>query len=180
MLTEEQREFAGKSARVLQIIVAALITGPSIFIGYVLLADRDQQVPPNESMMFSYVGVALAFVSVIAALLVPRLIIARTRAGVVSGDMTLSIQQLPGAESAGDAGPLMAGYQTKTILAAALLEGAAFANAVFYLTQRQPICIATAIVLVICIATLFPFRGRVVAWLESELASIKQLRNFQN
>jgi hypothetical protein len=76
----------------------------------------------------------------------------------------------------GDAGSLMAVFQGKIIVGAAMLEGGAFFAAIAYLVEGGPIALALAVVLWLGIAAHFPTLPRVIGWIERQLEWLDQER----
>ena len=66
-------------------------------------------------------------------------------------------------------GKLFGVYQTKTIIGAAMIEGAAFLNLVAYLLEGNPITLGLGLGLAVVIAALFPSPSRVANWIEQRL-----------
>ena len=78
-----------------------------------------------------------------------------------------------GKSLAGDVPGLVAIFQTKTIMAAALSEGPAFFAAIAYLMEGNPIALALAALLTVFVGLRFPARARVDHWLEGQLSRLQ-------
>ncbi len=78
-----------------------------------------------------------------------------------------------GKSLAGDVPGLVAIFQTKTIMAAALSEGPAFFAAIAYLMEGNPIDLALAALLTVFVGLRFPARARVDHWLEGQLSRLQ-------
>ena len=79
-----------------------------------------------------------------------------------------------------EAGRLAFVYQTKTIIAGALLEGCAFFLLVVHMIEGSPISLGAALALILALAMLMPTRGRIVRWIENQLELLEQERQFQD
>jgi hypothetical protein len=163
--------------RQLQIVVAALATGPVVFAGIALFAP----VQPVQLPLLAWVAAAFALMAFVLRALVPKLIVARTRQKIARGTATLPGNRMgPSTEEfierTGDAGYLWLTYMTRTIVAAALLEGAAFFNLVVYLLQRSWMSLAVATALVACVLMLMPTPQGVIRWIGDQLEQIERLR----
>jgi len=178
MLTNEQREHANKSVLILQIIIVSYLTGPLGYIVFVIATTKRKGAEAADPSPMIYFGLAFAVAGVIAAVVVPRFIVATLRTRIAAGQSAAPPASQASSPDLGDVGPLLNAYQTKIIVAAALLEGPVFYNVYLYSVEQSAPNIAVAALLLLGVALMFPFRGRVIAWLESELTAIKQLRDF--
>ena len=84
----------------------------------------------------------------------------------------------PAAFAATDGGKLLAVFQTRSIIAGALLEGPAFLAGVAYMTERQAAALGIVACAVLLMLITFPTHGRVQAWLEKQQQSIDTTRQF--
>jgi hypothetical protein len=89
------------------------------------------------------------------------------------------VKSMPNAGELGVVVPLAVIYQTRTIIAAALLEGAAFFATVAYLIEHKPITLYVAIALAFLILAHIPTLSRFESWLDSESTSIEQMRQMR-
>jgi hypothetical protein len=160
------------SLKVQRIILLSLIAGPSAFMGFVLL----QRAPkPEGEMRLSLIAAGAAAIEVVAAIIVPSLMAAQQRRSMASGQASLSMP------AGGDEVLwLLGGMQTRAIIRAALLEGAAFFNIFAYMEERQPFSLAVAIVVLLGIAITIPFRQSTEDWVERELRDLRDAREFRH
>jgi hypothetical protein len=77
---------------------------------------------------------------------------------------------------AGYTGKLAPLYQTQLIIGAAILESGAFFAAIAYMVERNPLALATAIVLLGALAARFPTADRINAWLDRQLGLLQEER----
>jgi hypothetical protein len=175
MLSPEERQAVSGVTRTLQIIVGALIAGVITFLLVVVFATQpaDGDRPANLAL----IGVAFAVVAAVAAASAPRLMAAQSRSALVTGRPASGAA--PGNLPAGDAGMLLGGFQVRRIIAAAILEGAAFFNVFAYQTERQTYTLGIIAALLCGLLALIPLRPLVEQWLERELRTIKELRDLQ-
>jgi hypothetical protein len=89
------------------------------------------------------------------------------------------VKNLPNAAELGDVAPLAAIYQTRTIIGAAMLEGAAFLGCVAYLLEHQQLVLVVAGALLLMIARHFTTASGLESWIENELATIQQMRQLR-
>ena len=180
-------EEVGRRAVTVQIIVGALFAGSFGFLVVAAVLVQMGTVEPNEEMAWAMNLVLIAFLvaEMIALAMVPRLIVAQGRRKIAAGQWP--VPQGPGQEQfaefverCGDAGRLLAVYQTKKIIACALLEGVAFFAIIVYLITQSPVGLAVAIVMIVGLAFHFPTRSGVVHWIEDQLAKIEQERRSQS
>jgi hypothetical protein len=77
-----------------------------------------------------------------------------------------------------DAGKLVMVYQTKMIVAAALLEGGCFLALYAYMTERQWPSLTMAAFLLLCMLAHFPTLDRVEAWIDEQLRRVEEQRQL--
>jgi hypothetical protein len=70
-------------------------------------------------------------------------------------------------------------YLTRTIIGAAIVEGAAFFALVVSVIDEEPICLMLGGVMIVGIALHFPTRTRVTQWLETQQLLLQQERLLQ-
>ena len=143
--------------RVLQIVVGALVIGVSIFAGYVILSGTLQK--PPQGAMLSTVAVGFGALMVVMHFVVPGVI---ERAALAN--------QAIGA----DRESLVRVYFTRTIIAAALLEGAAFMSLVAVMNEHQPWVLGVTAVILVFMLMQIPSRTRIEHWLESKMMEREQ------
>jgi len=134
-----------------QIVAGALIGGTLVFAAIAFVIGWGQP-PGDETLGFMAVGfsVIALIASFVATAVVTNQQLGSPRSGAVS---TLG---------------LFAVYQTRVIVRAALLEGAAFFCCIAYLSTRVWWTLATALVLVAVMALFFPTRGRFDDWVRGQ------------
>jgi len=102
--------------------------------------------------VLTYLAIAFALTAVLVRLFVPGMIVARARRQIAQGAWQVPLRDQPQSrysqtmqgqsarfiEQTGDAGQLSVVFQTRTIVAGALLEGAAFFALISYLLGRSP------------------------------------------
>lgn len=162
----------------LRIIVLALATGVVAFaIAAIVIRMQQAAAPANDADgLLTILGIAAAPVAFLLSRFLPILIVAKARGQIASGQYGVpaepSSRETTGPQSSlvqlGDDGKLFTVYQTKTIIAAALLDGAAFLNIVAFLLGGSPIALGLGLLLALAIASLFPRVSRVVEWIEGE------------
>ena len=81
-------------------------------------------------------------------------------------------------EEAGDAGKLYMLLQSRTIVAAALLESPGFFWGIIHLLTHSPLSLIAAILLILGVAAHFPTRSRVIHWIENQLRLVDEERRF--
>ncbi|HKI21044.1 MAG TPA: hypothetical protein VKA15_24340, partial [Isosphaeraceae bacterium] len=155
--------------RTCQIIVGALIMGVVTFLAIALFVTQvgvnPAQALPGEGAggaaiaaagnsslpVITYLAVAVGLMDLVLSFVVPKMNADRARrqmalegpSAITKGGPTEPKQLYP----AGYTGKLAPIYHTQLIIGAALLEGAAFFATIAYLVERNPLALATAIVL---------------------------------
>jgi hypothetical protein len=176
-LNEDQERFLKKSLVTMQIIAGALIQGVVIFLVVVVFF---LPVPPNRlAVLNSYIGLGLALVAMAMSLVVPNIIVASTKKSLVKGRPIDLPKQFGEVSDLGFLAPLAGLYQTKMIIAMALLEGAAFFNLVSYMMERQPFTLAVVGMLLLALVMNFPTRRGLEKWLAEETKSIAEMWSLE-
>ncbi|MCA9055035.1 MAG: hypothetical protein KDA75_14435 [Planctomycetaceae bacterium] len=146
---DDQSTSIAQHVRVMQIIAGALVMGAVAFalISTLVLGSLSAQ---PEGQIISLIGIGWAAVSVVAHFVVPDVI------------AQAALKSRP--ES--DAASLCGVYLTKTIVAMALLEGAAFLNLVALTVEHNWWSLAVAGGLVFLMLVQMPTLTRVQQWIE--------------
>jgi hypothetical protein len=167
------------AARTLQIIVVALCIGALSFTGIaVLLRMTGNMQGGNANEILTPMAICGAVLAFFASWTLPAIAIKRGRRNIAKG--RYSLPQAQGGPlhhslaNLGDAGLLYMVYQTKTIIGAALLEGAAFFNNIAYMLEGNLITLIAALLLVAAVAAMFPTATRIADWIESQLRLMRE------
>jgi hypothetical protein len=182
------REQVPKFVRILQIIVTALVIGCVVFLGVVLVVRAAGSARGDHEDAWVFTAMAFVFLGtvIVARCVVPGAIVRGGRKKIAGGTFQLpqarqasqqrSLQTL---EQMGDAGKLLVLYQIKTIVAAALIEGATFLFLVMALVMpRGAVLLGTALVLILVIAGHMPTRAGVTRWIEDQLRLLEEERSL--
>jgi len=187
------KDAIARQVRIPQIIVGALAAGPVFFLVIVIvLVQQGFSGTTDIGPILTYLAVAFAVLAVSARLIVPNLIVARARRGILSGtwhspQSVYSQSQHPQPaqedlarffEQTGDAGKLFYVFHTRTIVAAAILEGTAFFGLIAYLSEGSLVALVLAVAMIIAVAAHFPTRSGVLEWIEGQLRLLERERQF--
>lgn len=162
------------AVRVLRIIVGAMSLGILGFACVVVTVRMARAPEPGEMQkLLTPLAIGAALVAVVASRVVPALVVNRSRRQIAAGKFTQSQNTSPDGPLAdvaelGDTGKLFSVYQTHTIVAAALLEGAAFLNLVATMLSGSVVTLAVAIMLAMLILAMFPSAQRVAGWIDEQ------------
>jgi len=135
--------------RVIQIVVGALIAGVLAFATVVIVTGALQKAPQGHFL--SYISVGFGTLMAILHVLVPAFV---ERAGLANQPVGADPSMLCGV------------FFTRTIIAAALLEGAAMLSIAALLTEHHPWVLGVTAVMLVLLLMQFPSRTRVEHWLE--------------
>jgi hypothetical protein len=181
MSDDSWHDDATKTARTLQIIVAALCAGTLFFL-VIALSVAPLLKPPAAIRPISLTLFAFAFVGIglVARAILLWKITAKARREILGGTYTPlgSSQRIKPApvEDGGcrDAKYLLPVFQAKTIMSAALFEGWAFFAAIAYLLEGGPVGLGLTLALILGMAAHFPTRSRTIGWVERQLEMVGQ------
>jgi len=171
-------ERLGPAIMTLRIIVVALASGVAAFaVAAVVIRMQQAAAQANDADgLLTTLGIAAAPVALLLSRFLPGTIVANSRRQIASGQYG-SAGRPPAPQASGspssaaavdDDAKLFMVYQTKTIIAAALLEGAAFLNIVAFLLGGNLIALGVACLLALAIAAMFPRTSSVVEWIEGQ------------
>jgi len=138
--------------RTIQIVVAALITGVVAFAGFLAFTGELQK--PARGQTLSYIAVAFGALAAVLHAVVPTVI---ERAALANQGVGAGPEMMMGA------------LFTRTIVACAILEGAAFFSLVAVQTEHQLWVLGVTGVLLLLMLAQFPSATRIQHWLEARM-----------
>jgi hypothetical protein len=171
MLTDTQREYLANAIRPMQIIVTAMGSGAIMFLVVAIVVAKPAAAQP----LIAYMAVAFAVAAFAAWLVVPGVIANKACQAIAAGHTPSAAVQANVSHDADVVTQLAGVFQTRLIIASALLEGAAFFNLVAYLLEGQYLSLGIASVLILLILSQFPTRGRLSVWVSHQMENIEQL-----
>jgi hypothetical protein len=170
-----------------QIIIGSLAAGVIMFWVIITLVLGDGPGAPAVAGAkilglppLTAVSVLFGAVSVVASILIPRVMVdsALARMGT-GGPGDLDAGREPGTKQVspgGGAAELLPVYQTQLIVASALNEGAAFFAGIAYMIEHHAAAILVAGVLLALLLSRFPTAERIQAWLSAQLERLAAKR----
>ena len=179
--SQDWQKQCAAQVRVLKIIVTAITLGPLIYLGVVSFT-----VPPGGAaagvgaVPFTNLACGMAAIAVAASLIAPPLVARKFRRQIAAGTWPPPRQaQNSLAAPLNDAGKLCLLYNFRTIIAIAILEGAAFFLVFAYQQVRDPWALGVALLLMVMIAAHLPSRARVIEWVERQLLGLEEDRQLE-
>ena len=165
--------------RTAQIIVGALLAGCVTFMVVVLVVGGAPDDSAKSSML-TFIASGTAGVLVLVRFVVPSIVVAQARGHIRQGTWMAASGSPPAAtmQQSDDTGKLIQVFMTRTILAAAIVEGGIFLLLVVYMTERSALSLALAVVLIAILASGFPTASRVGRWLEEQTRLLDEERSF--
>jgi hypothetical protein len=148
--------------KVVQIITVALMLGVLTFGAIAFQLGNGKQIP--QEPIVTYITLGLAMQAFLLHLLVPMIIAKKQIKGLAH--LTDDIRE-----------ELLGIHRVKTIIAFALLEGAAFLSLVSYIIEGHPFALGMAIGMLFFMSIEFPGTSRVLNWIESNVEAIRQVQN---
>ncbi len=162
----------------LRIIWGALLFAPLMFLGIVVGVMRSGKIlaadPWTVTIPFGVLALAMSAGCLLLSAFLPGVLVTNGRKALASGKPMSSgrTQGLPD----GDFGGLLALYNTKTIVALALVEGATFFDVIAFMLEGKAIVLAAVVLLVAVQATRFPTRTGLESWLDDQHAQLQAER----
>jgi hypothetical protein len=159
--------------RVCQILVAALCLGIVSF--GVVAIQQGLAGEPDDARLFTLIACGTSVAAILGAMILPRMIVATHRRQLARNAGPLTSNET---SESSERAQLAAIYQTKTIIGAALFEGAAFMSLFAFLAESQPIALAAAAVMLVGVISCFPTRGRIANWLDHQFRLLTEERQL--
>lgn len=159
-----------QNLRQLQIIVGALVTGCVVFLAITQVVDHQgEALDKGQTPIQTYIAIVYAVMSLAARVVAPGVMVSAGRKRIVgAGDEDLDESRVR--ES------LMQLLLTKTIVGAAIIEGATFFMLIAHMIEGMPLTLVLAVALIVVLAFHMPTRSGVTHWIEDQLALIDQER----
>lgn len=151
--------------RTMQIICAAMMFGVIVF-GVIAVAVRRQQAPGAEvegAVLIAYLAAGFGVLMVVMRSIVPGQVV---RTNIQQLVKTRRLEDLQRKD-------LYPSYQTRMIVACALLESAGFFNLIAYIMAGQLWSIGIVAVLLVLMAMAFPTSDSVENWADDELRQLQ-------
>ena len=164
-LTKPQREYVSKTIRVLQIIVMVMVMGIATFTIAAVLVQRED-IPEEPLLVYFAAGFSVLVLP--PWVLVPSLIVRSSCQALANGTGRLQHMRHVIPEDVGASGQLAGIYQTKGIVALALLEGAAFFNLIAFFFERQTLSLGITIMILVLQLTHYPSLTRAENWIRRQ------------
>ena len=174
MIDEKIKQQIAGVVRTSQIIVASLVMGVVTFAVVVVFFISGG--PALKGNLLTLLAAVFALAAMVLGFVIPQVITAANRRKIAAGTWSSSPNQGPMPDS--DASKLALTYPAKMIVGAALFEGGCFFALTVYMIERQPLSLAAAAVLLLCLLAHFPTLGRVEAWIEEQLRRVEDERRF--
>lgn len=176
----DQPDDLSARVRTMQIIVVALTMGPTIFLAIVSFAT--QAINMGNAFgglpLLTLIGIGLVAFELAARAIVIRTMVAKARRDILHGVPVFGNRISASADDSDPATQLVALYQTRMIVSAALLEGAAFFLIIAYMVEHSPWALAAAIALIVAVAVHFPTQARANEFVERQLAILEEERQL--
>ncbi len=161
------------TTRVTRIIVGALCMGIGSFGVFVVM--QGLSVEDNESQFATLLAGVVTLGAILASLILPRLAVLSSRRQIAAG--TWNRPSLNPAPSS-DEDKLLAVFQTKTIVGAALYEGGAFMALIAFMTEAHPLALACAGVSFLGVLSHFPSADRIENFIDAQKRLLNEERQL--
>jgi hypothetical protein len=182
MPSNDWRDQLPAKVRIQKIIVAALGMGCIAFLAIALVVASQKQ--PMAQPMLSYIALAFLATGIVPWIIMPGMIVSQGRKKIFQEQIqpySQIISNNPEEKKEKEtqiAISLLGLYQTKKIIACALLEGPAFFLIIAYMLEGSYLALVAAIVLIVMIFLQMPFTGIVNNWIENQLQLTFEERSF--
>ena len=168
MLTPKQVDQLRPRINQFRLVIGGLIAGVALF-SLVMIAMKGVVFAGQVSTM-STIILGISFVLIVNALLIPKFV-DRAMVTQIAGQLN----DVEDSQYEDRALPLLAAaWLNRSIIGAAMLEGAAFMNLVGMLIEGNAIHLVVAAVTMALMVTFFPTESRIVQWIEDRLEDLKR------
>jgi hypothetical protein len=181
-MADERASLAPSFLRTLQIIVVAMTVGVTAFLFVALAVVGPPGKGPSPPVV-TYLAIAMAAVMLATRAIAPGIFVAYARRSIAAGTwkgyggaMPAVSAELAGPDS--DVAKLGQVFTGRTIVAAAMIEGAAMFSVVAFLVEHSVLSLGLAIVLLAVLTAHVPTRARAQRWLEEQTRLLNQERQF--
>lgn len=183
MLNTDQTLSSAQRLRALQLIIVAFAMGASIFIAVVTflpIGQSNSRDGEDESTVLTLVAVAWGVMSVPLAVLLSVVVVksGRDKIAKTSAQPAGSETRMSGSSEPDTAAQLYALFAAKTILTAAMFEGAALLAGVAYMLEHQVLALGVAVVTSMCIIIQLPTQDRFGHWIENQTRRVEEARQL--
>ncbi len=168
-----------RTLRTMQLILFALVLGAGSFAIIVLLLVQSGSGPRlGAATSLTPIAGVTAILILPAALWIPGIVARGNRQRIAAGTFRVPEQLSHGvdttsADALGEAEQLAVSYLPVLLFRATLFEGAALFNTVASLLEQSLLSIGIAATLLVLLATCFPTRNRLGAWVEDQLRRLR-------
>jgi hypothetical protein len=161
--------------RIMRILVIALAMGILTFLVVaIVVRQQDPNQPVPDPPIFTLTGLGFAGLQLILQAVIPGLVATRLRRQLAAGNWPRLQMSAP--VPMDDVGKLCMLYQTRLIVGAALVEGAAFFLLIAYLLEGQIVALAAAAVMLALVLVRFPTQAGLESWLSDQQEQLRQER----
>jgi hypothetical protein len=167
MSLSDQQGAVALITRTLQIIIASLAAGVTIFLLISLVVGRPGNAP---QAILAGLPVLTAVSLLFALIVIPLSIVVPT---LITDSRRKQLVKTPPEQ---DRHELITTYQTQKIVGGALNEGVAFFTAIAYFVERNPVALGLTLLLILGIVARFPTSSKVEEWLEDQFQKLSQER----
>lgn len=151
--TDDQLPSETVPFKTVQIIAAALVLGPLFFLVIAFISTQGQ--PPGDPIV-AYIGAGFAVILLCGSLVASKVV------------GTVKVRQLQAGGSQPSNMDFFQVLQTRVVIRAAMLEGAAFFNCIGYMISQLWWSMATVLGLLAVMLILFPTRSGFDAWVRDQ------------
>ncbi len=163
--------------QVLQIIVGAMVLGIVAFLAVIIALRAGGQAfgaPAATGSLITYVAIAYAVGAVLVRAIIPSVVTSAGRQKILRETAGSADDGDAAGGNGGEVDKLLGVFRTKTIITAALFEGAGLFVVVAYMIEGTSLALLGAIVLAVLLAYHFPTRSAAAGWIEDQRRLLEQ------
>ncbi|HYT93235.1 MAG TPA: hypothetical protein VEL76_31240 [Gemmataceae bacterium] len=162
--------------RVMRIVVLALVLGVVAFLVLALIIRAQGGLAAPPTPFLTYLALGFGGLQIGVSLLFPRFVVTQSRRQLARGQYPATAEA--SAQAPDDLTSLCNVFQTQLIIAAALLEGAAFFLLIAYLQEGEVAALGGVAVLLALLLVKFPTRPALESWLTEQQELLNQERSL--
>jgi hypothetical protein len=180
MPAADYRDQLAQPVRALQLITIALLGGVVMFAAIVRLipAEKIAPRPGDATPIITYVAMGFGVSAFVIGHLLTTVMVTAVRRRMAAGDAEWkrrdSKASIAKERERVDVGNLIKVYSAKTIVGAAVFEGASLFLLVAYMIERKAMGLIVVVPLFVALIMMIPSRDRIERWIDRQLRQLAE------
>lgn len=149
----------------LRLVLGAMAAGSVVFLVVAAVVRETGQIEESETKpMLTYLACGYAALSLVLRMVLPPLVAGAANRRDAASPVDVPPRDSGVGDDADDLAPYRGGFTVRTIMSAAIVEGAAFFAVVAYMLEGMAVSLAVAAVMVVVLLAQWPTQRRFESW----------------